>query len=667
MKFALEKLEQTATQLLVLVTLWALAMTVNVAAHGGEDHSTPAPATVKAGQPAASVVTAERNVQTDAGRFNVKLQRSPADPRTGETVQVVARFAERIEGGFGGADAVPLEKAAVAARIITADGKTVSEKVAVTAENDGDYRLSYAFAAAGEYKLALTVTTGDNRQFTADFPVSVANAPINWGFLLGLAAWALVIGGLLVGLYLNWWREETNLRRRLLKAAPVAAGVLAVFGLGALAWAYFAPPREKRAISPPTGQETETATNLGEAALTGGGARLIVPKESQLLFGIRTEPVSAREITGGLKVTGAVQARPDAQAVVAPPVAGRILLKAGLTVGAAVGRGETLGTVEQVLDATAQASLEGQRLGVEAQRLNVEAQRLNLRNAALEQKARQTEQQALANQARTRLAQAQRELKRAQNLYEVGAVPQKRVEEANTAVAVTQQEVAAAEQQAKLSGEQIRATQTAQTQFRDFQPVNAKRSFPLIAPVTGLISEVKATSGQQVEAGAPILSIVNLTTVYLSANVFEKDLPVVRDAARATYTAAGIPGEVYRIGTDTDGRLVSIGQTVNPATRAVPVLYEVKNPLNRLRDGMFVEITIDRTGARKVLSVPKNAVVTEQGQTFVFVFLGGETFAKRAVVLGAEGQDFYEVKSGVKDSERVVVEGVYQLRTTQPS
>jgi multidrug efflux pump subunit AcrA (membrane-fusion protein) len=128
-----------------------------------------------------------------------------------------------------------------------------------------------------------------------------------------------------------------------------------------------------------------------------------------------------------------------------------------------------------------------------------------------------------------------------------------------------------------------------------------------------------------------------------------------------------LPGEVYRIGTDGDGRLVSIGQAVNPATRAVSVLYEVKNPLNRLRDGMFVEITIDQTGARKVLSVPKNAVVTEQGQTFVFVFAGGETFAKRAVVLGAEGQDFYEVKSGVKDGERIVVAGVYQLRTTQPS
>ena len=67
----------------------------------------------------------------------------------------------------------------------------------------------------------------------------------------------------------------------------------------------------------------------------------------------------------------------------------------------------------------------------------------------------------------------------------------------------------------------------------------------------------------------------------------------------------------------------------------------------------------------KVLAVPKSAVVREQGETFVFVFDGGETFERRQVALGAEGADFYEIVSGLKEGERVVIEGVYQLRTTQ--
>ena len=125
---------------------------------------------------------------------------------------------------------------------------------------------------------------------------------------------------------------------------------------------------------------------------------------------------------------------------------------------------------------------------------------------------------------------------------------------------------------------------------------------------------------------------------------------------------------VYTIGTpDGDGRLVSIGQTVDSQTRTVPVIYEVKNPLQRLRDGNFVEITIDTSGDTKVLAVPKASVVNEQGQTFVFVFTGGENFEKRPVALGAEGADFYEVKSGLKEGDRIVTEGVYQLRTTQPT
>jgi RND family efflux transporter MFP subunit len=194
------------------------------------------------------------------------------------------------------------------------------------------------------------------------------------------------------------------------------------------------------------------------------------------------------------------------------------------------------------------------------------------------------------------------------------------------------------------------------------------KTFPLTAPTTGIVNEIKATSGQQVEAGTELLSIVNLSTVLIEAQVFERDLTTVRESTRASFTNAALSGEVYSIGTsDGDGRLLSIGQTVNEQTRTIPVIYEMKNPLGRLKDGMFVDITIDTTGDRQVLSVPKQAVVNEQGQTFVFVFTGGETFEKRPVALAAEGSDFYEVKSGLKEGERVVTEGIYQLRSTQPA
>jgi multidrug efflux pump subunit AcrA (membrane-fusion protein) len=393
-----------------------------------------------------------------------------------------------------------------------------------------------------------------------------------------------------------------------------------------------------------------------------------IPKESQILFGIKTQPVEVRQITSGLKVTGTVRARPDARAVVVPPVAGKIVLRQGLSIGSAVGRGEQIGTVEQILDVSGQTELESQRLEVEAQQREVESQRLQIRNTVLQLQGQQAEQRDNAQQARTQLAQAQRELRRSENLVEVGAVPRKRVEEAQTAVKVAEQSVASAEQQVRLLENQIKQTNAGQNIFRAPRVNQPTRSFPLVAPVTGIVNDIKATSGQLVETGTELLTISNLSTVLIEANVFERDLPVVRDSTRANFTSAALSGEVYTIGTaDGDGRLVSIGQTVDPQTRAVPVIYEVKNPLGRLREGNFVEITIDTSGDQKVLAVPKTAVVREQGQTFVYVLTGGETFERRTVALGAEGADFYEVKSGIKESDRVVIEGVYQLRTTQPA
>lgn len=635
-------------------------------AHGGEDHGeTKTTATSTAAAPAAlAVASAERNVESEAGNFNFKLQRLPADSRTGELVQMAVSVAEKVEGGFGAGEPVALEDANVSLTVTTADGsKTIVENVPATFEK-GFYRVDYTFSGTGNFKIVFNVATKDNRQFSTDFPVTVGNAPINWTFWIGLLILSLLTIGAVTAVYVKSGRGGENFRRRARLLAPVAAAALIVFALGTFALAFFAPPRQMRAtgnLNPSAIPATSEAANALETSLT-------VPKESQILFGIKTEPIGIRQITAGLKTTGVVRARPDAQAVVVPPVAGRIVLRDGITIGSAVGRGEQIGTVEQILDVSSQVGLEQQRLEVQAQQRDVEARRLELKNTVLTLQGQQAQQRAAASQARTRLAQAQREFTRSANLVEVGAVPRKRVEEANTAVKVAEQEVGAADKQVALLDNQIKQAQAGQTIFRSPTVNQPTRTFALTAPVTGIVNQINATSGSQVETATQILTISNLSTVLLTAQVFERDLPVVRESTRASFTSPALNGEVYTIGTpDGDGRLVSIGQTVDPQTRTVSVIYEVKNPLQRLRDGNFVEITIDTSGDTKVLAVPKNAVVNEQGQTFVFVFAGGESFEKRPIVLGAEGADFYEVKSGVKEGDRIVTTGIYQLRSTQPT
>ena len=622
------------------------------------------PATTAETPAAVTIARAERNVETEAGNFTLNLERLPTDPRTGELVQTALRVAEKVEGGFGGGAPVAIEDASVSVSVTTAGGGAIADKIPASFEN-GFYRADYTFASTGDYKIVFNVATKDNRQFSADFPVSVTSAPVNRTFWIGLVILILLTVGIVGAVFYAAGRDAEG-NRNFRKIAPVAALALLFFAFGTFALAYYAPPRQTRALGAfqPTGDapasEIETAVNsLGN---------LTVPKESQILFGIKTAPVSTRQITSGLKTTGTVRARPDARAVVVPPVAGRIVLKQGLTIGSAVASGEQIGSVEQILDVGGQVGLESQRLETEAQQRDVEARRLELKNTVLALQGQQAQQRAAAAQARTRLEQARRELRRSENLVEVGAAPRRRVEEAQTAVRVAEQEAAAAERQVGLLDNQIKQAQAGQTIFRAPTVRQPTRSFPLTAPVAGTINEITATSGQQVETATQIMSIANLSTVLLEAQVFERDLPLVRESTRASFTAPALNGEVYTIGTaDGDGRLLSVGQTVNPQTRTVSVIYEVINPLQRLRDGMFVEMTIDTSGDRQVLAVPKSAVVSEQGQTFVFVFDGGESFEKRLVALGAEGADYYEIASGLKEGERVVTDGIYQLRSTQPS
>lgn len=617
----------------------------------------------------ALVAKAERNVQTDAGQFGALLNRAPADPRTGETLQIALAVTERVEGGFGANEPLVLNDAKVVLNVTTAAGASVAANLPAKFENDF-YRASYVFGAAGNYKAVFDVTTADNRKFAVDFPVAVASAPINWTFWLGTMILAALSFGSFGAAFYRFGRNA-NFANRTVKIAPFAIAAVLFFAFATFALARYSPPNQTRAAGDfqPTNNAADAASSAAEFADTNTTVNLVVSKESQLLFGIKTETVQTRAIASGLKTTGVVRARPDARGVVVPPVAGKIILRSGLTLGSAVARGEQIGTVEQVLDVSGQAELESQRLEVEAQTRETEARRLEIRNSVLVLQSSQAEQRAAAQTARTRLAQAQRELKRAENLVEVGAAPRRRVEEAQTAVRVAEQEIAAAEQQTKLLDQQIRQASGGERIFRQTPTVRQpNRAFPLTAPVAGIVGDIRATSGSQVEAGTELLTIVNLSTVLLEAQVFEKDLPAVRESSTASFVTAALNNETYRIGgSDGDGKLVSIGQTVNSETRTVPVIYEIKNPLQRLRDGNFVEITIETGGDKEVLAVPKQAVVSEQGQTFVFVFLGGESFERRAVALGAEGAEFYEVKSGVKENERIVTEGVYQLRSTQPA
>jgi RND family efflux transporter MFP subunit len=575
---------------LLLLILLLFTFLFPLSAHEGEDHSKDG----KEKKPSAGVRVAERNVESSVGKFSIKLAQTPSDPRTGEEIKFIFVISEKIEGGFAGSQLQALKNANVTAKITN-----IADNLQAQANDKGEYVLNYAFNSAGDYKIVFDVRTNDNRNVSTDFPVSVVRAPTNWIFWVGATIISLLSFGAIAGYVSKLKGKAKKIRRTI----PAAVAALLFFIVGVSALAYFSPPKKTRSQA-----EIQTAIENGDAEkpnsfFSTNGETITVSKESQQLFGIRTEEVMEKEITAGLKVNGVVKTKPDARAIVAPPVSRRIFLRKGLTVGSAVGRGEQIGTVEQVLTAAEQSELE--------------TRRAELRTAELEQQAKQAEQKARLQQARTRLAQARIELQRALELYNAGVESKQHLEEAQNAVNLAEQEVKIAEEQAAFANRQAKISSDSASR------VNPVRTFALISPITGLINEIKVATGQQVEAGNEILNVTNLTNVFLEAQVFESELEKVRSPKKASFTASGIPNETYKIGEGGDGFLLTIGQTVNAETQTVPVIFEVKNPLNRLRDGMFVEITIDTSGNNKVIAVPKRAIVNEQGKNFVFADTNG--------------------------------------------
>lgn len=401
----------------------------------------------------------------------------------------------------------------------------------------------------------------------------------------------------------------------------VITGVLLIGSIWAIHYVIPDPEPQVSASSP-----TTNLANLAPDLIT-------ISKESQLLFGIRTEQVKLENLVSGVKVAGVVKMQSQNRAELVPPVSGRVRATGNFTLGSYVKQGQTLAVVEQVLSSTDVASLEVTRID------------LRVKTAEL---------QAQATQALTKRNAVQIELERTKKLYDAGAAPLKRVQEV--------------ELQLKLAEEELKATnlraEITQVGEKKVDPI---KSFPLQAPISGLIIQSNFASGSQVEAGKSLLTIANLDRVWVEAQVFEKDLATITSAKRAAFSTSAFPDLTIDIGEGTNNRLLTVGATVDAERRTLPVTYEVTNPDGKLRDGMTAEITIDTSGGREVISVPKAAVVVDQGQKFVYVYNGGERFSKRAVKLGSEGQTSVEIVSGLESQERVVVTGLYQIRSGLPS
>lgn len=183
-----------------------------------------------------------------------------------------------------------------------------------------------------------------------------------------------------------------------------------------------------------------------------------------------------------------------------------------------------------------------------------------------------------------------------------------------------------------------------------------RRTVTFHAPLHGTVMEKNVVQGQAIAAGAPLFQIADLSTVWLEADVFETDLGAVRTGQHAEVLFDAYPGEPLH------GRVTYVYPTVDPASRTGKVRVELPNRGNRVRPGMFGTVRIDAplAGARTIV-IPRQAALVTGDRQLVFVEDSMGMLVPRLVTLGAEADSLVEVKSGLREGERVVAAAAFLL------
>ena len=179
--------------------------------------------------------------------------------------------------------------------------------------------------------------------------------------------------------------------------------------------------------------------------------------------------------------------------------------------------------------------------------------------------------------------------------------------------------------------------------------------FPVKAPFAGTVIEKSAVLGELAQPDKSLFTVADLSTLWIEANLFDKDLGRVRVGAPATVTVSAYPGEAFQ------GRLTYISSTVDRETRAVQARVEVPNPDRRLKPEMFATAAIATAATTEALTLPQAAVLLVNGQPTAFVREAGG-FEPRAVEVGDKVGKRIVLTSGVKAGESVVVAGAYALK-----
>jgi RND family efflux transporter MFP subunit len=366
--------------------------------------------------------------------------------------------------------------------------------------------------------------------------------------------------------------------------------------------------REDAAAVPPAPSGvTRSSTETGSTTMPG--VVVTLSKDAVARAGIELTEVTAHSVSGSLRLPGVVEPNNYRLVSVTPLVGGRVV-NVSAQLGDRVRKAQSLAQVYSPEVAEARTKYVAARAMLDAH---------------------------------------DRELQRSEKLVAIGAASRQELERIHAEHAAQTAEVESTRSRLQLLGADVDESSRSKAQ-------DATANVP--APIDGIVTERLANVGLNVDPTTKLFTVVDLSNVWIVADVYERDLQHVKQGTPATVTTTAFPDRPL------EGRVSFIDPQLNTTTRTAKIRVEVANPRGDLRLGMFTDVAIASTGTASILSVPKDAIQSVGDRQFVYLSSadGPTKFLEREVRPGRALGDRIEVLSGLSAGDSVVSKGSFFVR-----
>ncbi len=182
-------------------------------------------------------------------------------------------------------------------------------------------------------------------------------------------------------------------------------------------------------------------------------------------------------------------------------------------------------------------------------------------------------------------------------------------------------------------------------------------TLPVKSPISGMVVERNVVVGQMVDVSGTALKIMNIRTVWIDGQIYEKDAGNYLSKTPVSFTCASFPNESFK------GRMIYIGQVIDEKTRTILIRCEFDNPDYKLKPQMFGELIIPTARNNTALVVPAEAIVKIDQKDYVFVQTADTLFVQRPVARGITEGNEVEITDGLNEGDWVIVKGAFYLKS----